>query len=153
MCTKDKQQIFGNIVGEGFHALPHVRLSKIGKEVDNTIKYIGKYDFINMDKYVIMPNHVHIIISFEYPAGGCGNPPLQAENPTYPPLQEIIKRLKTYTNKQYNKLSNRNDLKLWQRSFHDHIIRNENDYKTIWEYIENNPFKWEHDRYYRKDTT
>ena len=40
------------------------------------------------------------------------------------------------------------DGQVWQRSFYDHIIRNEDDYRTIWEYIENNPAKWTEDRFY-----
>ena len=40
------------------------------------------------------------------------------------------------------------DMKVWQRSFHDHIIRDEQDYILIWEYIDNNPVKWEEDCFY-----
>ena len=38
---------------------------------------------------------------------------------------------------------------LWQRSYHEHVIRNENDYRQIWEYIDSNPVKWAEDRYYQ----
>ena len=40
------------------------------------------------------------------------------------------------------------DKRIWQRSFYDHIIRNENDFNEIWMYIENNPLKWQEDCYY-----
>jgi len=38
---------------------------------------------------------------------------------------------------------------LWQRSYHDHIIRNKEDYQRIWQYIDENPLKWTEDRYYK----
>ncbi|MBR4393850.1 MAG: hypothetical protein IKT07_07455 [Oscillospiraceae bacterium] len=43
-----------------------------------------------------------------------------------------------------------NDLPLWQRSFHEHAIRNEHDYREIWEYIDQNPAKWAEDRYHEQ---
>ncbi len=42
------------------------------------------------------------------------------------------------------------DLEIWQRSYHDHIIRNETDYRMIWEYIDTNPVKWALDRYFMR---
>lgn len=58
-----------------------------------------------------------------------------------PPLQDIIDRMKSYTTKLYGR-------KLWQRSFHDHIIRDEHDYIKIWDYIANNAYKWNTDCFY-----
>ena len=65
-------------------------------------------------EHVIMPNHLHMIIKIEKLAGGRGDPP----------LQEIIGKLKSFTTHIYGK-------PLWQRSFHDHIIRNEKDHQKI----------------------
>ena len=54
------------IVGEGLCALPKNILTPIGKEVDKSIQYINKnYDGVRIDKYVIMPNHIHLIIFLE----------------------------------------------------------------------------------------
>ena len=52
--------------------------------------------------------------------------------------------LKRFTNKKTG-------ISLWQRSYHDHVIRNEKDYERIWNYIDTNFFKWEQDRYYIKE--
>lgn len=52
--------------------------------------------------------------------------------------------MKGYVSKQIGK-------PIWQRSFYDHIIRNEQDYNEIWQYIENNPQKWSEDRFYSMD--
>lgn len=78
-----------------------------------------------------MPNHIHLIVVLNAKSGGCGNPP----------LQNIVGQFKSYTTKKYG-------TQLWQRSYHDHIIRNETDYMNILQYIENNPLKWCDDKYY-----
>ena len=82
-----------------------------------------------------MPNHLHLIISL---TGGHGNPPLQS----------IVGLLKSFTTKKWNELIGGNFFELWQRSYYDHIIRNENEYKKIWEYIEENPARLANDSYY-----
>ena len=117
-------------VGEGFHTLPQVELTPIGNVVESTIKYINENTpNVEISRYVIMPNHIHLLVEIHNPeinnAGGCGNPP----------LQEIVRRLKTFTTKQYGN-------PFWQRSFYDHIIRNEEDYFNHLRYIDENPEKW-----------
>ncbi len=133
ICTKDKECILSKIVGEGLRALPKNILAPIGIEIEKSIQYINdNYEGVTVDKYVIMPNHIHLIVALD-DAGGHGNPP----------LQYIIGQLKSYTTKQFGNY-------LWQRSFHDHIIRGEKDYKKIWEYIDTNIQKWEEDCFYKK---
>ena len=78
-----------------------------------------------------MPNHIHLIIKKQ--TGGRRDPPLQIYN--------IIGDLKSFTTHKYGE-------KFWQRSFHDHIIRDEKDYLKIWNYIETNPQKWREDCFY-----
>ncbi len=53
----------------------------------------------------------------------------------------VIGQMKRWASKQ-------SGIPLWQKSFHEHVIRNENDCREIWEYVENNPAKWAEDRYY-----
>ena len=77
-----------------------------------------------------MPNHIHLIVML-YNTGGPGSPPLQS----------IVRRLKTYTTNKFGD-------SLWQRSFHDHIIRGEADYQKIWNYIDTNVLQWELDCFY-----
>ena len=98
-----------------------------------------KYDNVRVDKYVIMPNHIHIILTIS-DVFGTGNP-----SPTVSNIIAWFKYTSTkLINQKYNSVGNR----IFQRSFYDHIIRNENDYKEIWQYIENNPAKWLEDKYY-----
>ena len=132
ICTKDKQKLLCDIVGEGLCALPTIRLTPIGKKVDNAIVFINnQYENVSVDKYVIMPNHVHLIL--EIKAGGDGTPTLR--------VYDVIGRLKSFSDKHYEGT-------LWQRSFYDHIIRGEMDYLEIWNYIDENPAKWKEDRFF-----
>ena len=82
ICTSNKKCILSNIVGEGLCALPKNILTPIGKEIEKSIQYIGcNYDGVVIDKYVIMPNHIHLIVILDS-SGGCGNPPPTKYNPT-----------------------------------------------------------------------
>ena len=78
ICTHDKECILSDIiVGEGLCALPKNILKPIGKEVEKSIRYINEnFDGAKIDKYVIMPNHIHLIVILNN-SGGHGNPPLQ----------------------------------------------------------------------------
>ena len=134
ICTKNKQKILCNIVGEGLCALPSINLTPTGQMVNEAIDYINNnYNGVSFDKYIIMPNHVHLIVEIQ--AGGDGTPPLR--------IYDIIGKFKSFTTHKYGKI-------LWQRSFYDHIIRNEKDYLRVLEYIDNNPAKWKEDSLYSK---
>ena len=136
VCTANRRKILSQVVGAGFHAGPIVELSEIGIEIEKTIKYYNtRYDQV-FDKYVIMPNHLHCIIIYE--KGGHGNPP----------LPDLVGQLKSYTTLRFNVMNSTTRLSLWQRSYYEHIIRNETDYLNIWQYLDDNPAKWIDDEYY-----
>ena len=132
ICTKDRKHLLSEIiVGEGLCALPQNILTPLGKEIKNSTQYINdNYIGATIDNYFIMPNHIHLIVILDN-TGGHGNPP----------LQNLIGQLKSYTTNKFGRT-------LWQRSFHDHIIRDKNDYQKIWEYIDTNVLKWEEDCFY-----
>ncbi|MBQ2696142.1 MAG: transposase [Clostridia bacterium] len=134
ICTNNRKCLLSNIVGEGLCALPKNTLTAIGKEVEKTIQFINEhYVGVNIDKYVIMPNHVHLIVALDN-SRGHGNPP----------LQKVIGQLKSY-------IAHKFGVCLWQRSFHDHMIRGEQDYLKIWNYIDTNAIKWEQDCFYSNE--
>lgn len=137
VCTENHKCILSKIVGDGF---PVPQLTECGKITENIMNEIEiKYDNVRVDKYVIMPNHIHIILTIS-DVFGTGNP-----SPTVSNIIAWFKYTSTkLINQKYNSVGNR----IFQRSFYDHIIRNENDYKEIWQYIENNPAKWLEDKYY-----
>jgi len=138
VCTKDKQHIFGKIVGARI-ARPNectvkIKLSETGKIVNDGINNIEAiYKTICVDKYVIMPNHIHMILVVN-----------NGRAMRAPTISTVINQLKGYITKQTG-------YSIWQKLFHDHIIRNEQDYLNIWEYIDTNPHKWQLDKYYSQE--
>ena len=139
VCTKDKKCVLGKIispsdVGEAALCLPKNHLSRYGIAVEKYINNVcNVYDGVTIDKYVIMPNHFHMLLVINSTNGRQG-----AASPT---VGEIVKGIKSLSTKHTG-------ADLFQRSFHDHIIRNDEDYSKIWEYIDTNPLKWELDKYY-----
>jgi len=132
ICTKDRKNILSDIiVGEGLRTLPINKLTIVGNVVEQSIKYSNEnYRGVKIEKYVIMPNHIHMIVVLD-DSGGRGSPP----------LQDVVRRLKSFTTHKIGRV-------IWQRSFHDHIIRGDKDYRKIWEYIDTNVLKWEQDCFY-----
>ena len=138
ICTHDRRCVLSRItVGEGL-APPAVVLSPVGQCVKEQILALPeRYPSVRIDKYTIMPNHVHLLVSLHASSGGA------SPSPTVPDLVRVLKSLSTRLSRGHL-----GDLPLWQRSFHEHVIRGENDYREIWEYIDENPAKWAGDRYY-----
>ena len=135
VCTEGRRRILSKIVGEGLCALPEAALTPIGTEVEKAIRHMETaYESVSVDSYVIMPNHVHLVIML-HKTGGHGGPP----------LHQIIGRFKSYTTHLYGK-------SLWQRSFYDHILRSEEDLRSAREYIAANPARWREDELYSEET-
>ena len=134
ICTHDRKELLGKIiVGDDDFIVPKNSLSKIGLVCDKYINNINIiYENVSVDKYVIMPNHIHMIIFL--------HGTMRASSPTKN-IETIIRSFKTMVTKEIG-------YSVWQKSYHDHIIRCEDDYQKIWEYIENNPLKWAMDKYY-----
>ena len=139
-CVKDGHELLGEIVGDDAHIVPpKVIYSEYGEITDRFIKNIDTaHTNVFVDKYVIMPNHVHIILVLK---DGCGT--MWASSPTKTTISNVVRSLKTLIAKKCG-------FSFWQRSFHDHIIRNEAEYQRIWKYIDQNPANWENDRYHIK---
>ena len=115
-----------------------VELSSYGKIADKYINQLNKYyDNIKVDKYVIMPNHVHIMLFVS--AGGASrtSPPTKQHST----VSRFISTFKRFCNKEIGK-------NIWQKSFHDHVIRNYEDYEEHIKYIHENPARWYFDELY-----
>ncbi|WP_180270772.1 transposase [Sporanaerobium hydrogeniformans] len=81
---------------------------------------------------------------------------LRADMESAPTVSGVVQAFKRYSTIEYIKMVKQGilpsfDKHIWQRSFHDHIIRNEQAYQKIWEYIDTNPLKWELDCFYTPD--
>lgn len=138
ICSCDRKMLFsGIIVGEGL-APPVTRLSAIGIIIEEQLHLLTiRYSCLTIENYVIMPNHIHILLMLENDSGGA------SPSPTLHDLICAFKSLVTRSCRQKGFQHN-----IWQRSYYEHIVRNEDDYKNIWLYIDNNPAHWAEDQYY-----
>ncbi len=150
ICTKDRQEFFGRVEnGE-------MVLSDMGKIIQDELLQTPKIrPNVKLDEWVIMPNHIHVIIEIcnarvpvETPRRGVstnGNK-RGGYNPKWKPnsIGSIINQLKSICTKRILKLENVTFA--WQSRFYDHIIRNEISLDKIREYIRTNPQMWERDR-------
>ncbi|SHK80569.1 REP element-mobilizing transposase RayT [Desulforamulus aeronauticus DSM 10349] len=132
ICVKDRRELLWNVGATfGRPLCDHKHLSKYEEIYHSSVI---------IDKYVIMPNHVHMLIVLK-------NDDLENGRPKVAPtISRIIQQFKGSISKQIGS-------SIWQKLFHDHIIRNEQDYLEIWQYIDTNPIKWEEDCFYPKGTT
>ncbi len=123
-------------VGRGLDPAVEVKLTAHGKIVEEEILDIQeKYEIVKIDKYCIMPNHVHIIIIIDDFGVSAGSRP----RPTVPDLMRVIK---SKSARRFNQLDNTPGRKVYQTSFMDEIIGSEKYYQEVWRYIDENPIKW-----------
>ena len=123
VCVNDRKPIFWNVGA----ATCRPNLSKIGIVVKTAILQIPEhYPMISVDKYCIMPDHIHMILSINTEDGGW-----QIATPT---VSTVIGHMKRWVSMQIG-------YSIWQKSFIDRVIRNDKGYRAAWEYIENNPIK------------
>ena len=138
ICVKERHELLGKIVGDGVLDVPRNQLSEYGAIVEKYINAIDKtYENISVDKYIIMPNHIHMILFVSDSKSGTSRTP----SPTNAVIPSIISTFKRFANKEYG-------VSLFQRSYYDHIIRNEKEYLKIWQYIDTNPQTWQNDCFY-----
>ena len=138
-CVKDRHEILGKIdVGRGILDVPCMQLSEYGGFVVEAIGFLDKNNVgIAVDKYAVMPNHMHLIIFVDNTEDGASGKP----RPANAVIPKFVSSVKHFTNK-------RAGFDMWQHSFHDRIIRDETEYQRIWTYIDENPAKWQEDCYY-----
>lgn len=131
VCTKDRIPC----LRRGAHCAPEPLppLTAVGRIAEQAVLQISThYPGVTVDKYVVMPNHVHILLVL---------PPDDGRALRAPTLSRIVRAWKETVTKTFGKA-------IWQKSFYDHIIRDETDYLRIWDYIDTNPAKWAEDTYY-----
>ena len=153
LCAKDKAPLFGEVcVGGGVPDAPHVELSPCGAAVQGQLEEMAQvYGHASLIKYVVMPNHVHILLQVHGPSGtpaptqGDGNGPSGTPAPTRAnqTVPAFVSALKRMTNRCCA-------AELWQRGYYDHVIRNDADLLRIWNYIDTNPAKWAEDEYFMR---
>lgn len=140
ICAEHRKNTFSHIVGEGS---PLPLLKDEGKIIEHFIKSIPqKFTNVYVEQYVIMPNHVHMLL-FIQDNGGRGNPS--------PTVSNIIGWLKYQCTKSIHASNHRMGERIFQRSFHDHVVRDRYDHAKIAAYIENNPALWQEDCFFNEN--
>lgn len=137
ICTKDRQNLFWDDVGAAISRPQDApALSPHGVIVNRAVLAISQhYPRIEVLKYCIMPNHVHLILLLCAEENG--------RLIAAPTISTVIGQMKRIVSKEAG-------ASLWQKSFHDRIIRNEMEYQKIWNYIDTNPMKWKEDCFYQE---
>ncbi len=137
ICTRNRKNIFWETVGASIARPQDILLSKYGRAVEKAVLTIPKkYPSVSVDHYAIMPNHLHLLLLIHADADGR---PMVA-----PTVSLVVQQMKGAVTKQAG-------FPLWQKGFHDHVIRNEKDYQMIWQYIDSNPACWEKDCFYETE--
>ena len=153
VCTQNRLHYFGEIVGATLRGRPNNPDAMIETWL---LELEHKFNDVKIGPYVIMPNHIHVIIEKEN-AGSVAdqNRGGQWGDHAGSPLRNVIGWFKTMTTNEYMRkvregLYEPFEKRLWQRNYYEHIIRDEQDYQTIAEYIEQNPMRWEQDVLYEE---
>ena len=142
ICTDNRRKILSNIVGVDVPDDPCVELTAYGEIVDKCINQLNDfYDNISVEQYVIMPNHIHLILFVHQNGSPRTSTPTVRQHSVVPAFVSTLKR---FCNKEIGE-------NIWQRGFYDHIIRDKRDYEEISKYICENPLKWEFDEMYCQD--
>lgn len=130
ICTNEKTHDFGYVANNC------MVFSEQGKIAEEQIHWLEEqYPYVSIHNAVVMPNHVHILFEIDVRDESQG---LKIKS-----ISELTGAYKTTVSKAIH-LSG-NTIFKWQRSFHDHIVRDSNEYENIYHYISDNPARWHND--------
>ena len=133
ICTQNRRCILSRVVGRGL-APAALELTDYGKVAEQELQALERrYPSVKVDAYAIMPNHIHVLFVMESETAGAS---------PRPTISDVVCTYKSLTTRHCQ------CGKLFQTSFHDHVIRDQADYDEIYRYIENNPTQWEMDELY-----
>ena len=154
ICTDKRRKILSKIVGIGVPDAPifnpqtvggdvldapRVELTSYGIIVDKYINQLNDfYENISVEQYVIMPNHIHMILFVRDGGSSRTSTPTVRQHSVVPTFVSTFKR---FCNKEFGE-------NIWQRYYYDHIIRDKHDFEEISKYIHENPLKWQFDELY-----
>lgn len=134
ICTKDKIHHFGKIV------VGKMILNEVGEITHHQILWLeNQYSYFELHNFVVMPNHIHLL--FRIDRDKVKNLDVKIKS-----VSSLMGALKMTISKQIHLQGNTNFD--WQRSFYDHIVRNDDGYTRIDDYISSNPENWDKDKFY-----
>lgn len=138
IVTQDRKPLFGRIIDA------EMDLDDVGKMVKEVWMAIpDHFPNVELGEFVIMPNHVHGITSITVAATHASPLPRISKGPMPGSIGAIIGSFKSAAAKRYREIRCNHENRLWQQNFYEHVIRNERDYKAIYDYILPNPINWE----------
>ena len=136
ICTQNRQCLLSHIVGATLGRPAYAQLTDMGRSVEYAVLRIPDcYENIRLEKYVIMPNHIHLLLMIDT---------LPGRPRGVPTISRIVQQTKGLSSKLIGK-------KVFQKSFHDRVIRSDAEYDKIWQYIDTNPTRWELDCFYTEE--
>ena len=150
ICTKERRCVLPRIVGTGVLDGPQIELTKYGQIADKYIHQLNDfYDDISVESYVIMPNHIHIMLWVK----GTENRPSRtpdSNGPSRTPVPTTVQNsVPSRFVSTFKRFCNREcGTNIWQYRSNDHIIRNRQDYEEHLRYIYENPMRWYYDKLY-----
>lgn len=142
ICTFQRESILGEVIDD------RVQLSEMGSIVQWGWKSLPEHYNVQLDGWIVMPNHVHGIIILpdlktEKVRAGLRPAPTKIHG-----LPEIVRSLKSFSSRKINELRDSPGVPVWQRNYYEHVIRNERSLNEIRWYIKHNPSRWMEDYYY-----
>lgn len=165
VCTFRRQQLLGEVAdGE-------MVTNELGRIVEQTwMKLPEHFQYVTLDEFVVMPNHVHGIVFINEGRGDALNviegarlsdlnaSPLRPHGTQRGSLGAIVQNVKSVASRRINRLRRMPGAPLWQRNYYEHVVRNENELDRIRRYVVGNPAKWDEDEYnpryvYRADAS
>ncbi len=132
ICTQNREQLFCEIVGRGLDpsVQAEVRMTPYGSIAEHDLWDIANhFPDVEILNYVFMPDHLHILLAL-----GCREIAAEGSRPL-PTVSTIIGQYKAGVSRKCKRA-------IWQKYYHDHIIRNQHDFEEIWQYIDQNPLQW-----------
>jgi putative transposase len=141
ICTKNRSCLFGAVESD------RVILNQYGEIIQiSWLALPEHYHNVQLDIFVIMPNHIHGIIFLTDVGAGLKPAPTDSPRDKQHGLPEIIRAFKTFSSRQINKIRNMPGSSVWQRSYYEHVIRRDESLEKIREYIGTNPLRWALDK-------
>ena len=151
ICTEGRRRILSRVVGVDVLGDPkNAELLPHGIVADKYIKQLNDfYEHLSVEKYVIMPNHIHFLLWVKENKNKTDNGQSRTPVPTNieranSVCSQFVSTFKRFCNKKYGE-------NIWQARFNDHIIRNRDDYEEHVKYIYENPIRWYYDELYTEE--
>ena len=144
-CSHRRECLFGEVVGS------EMRYNEFGRGVCECWEGLPtRYPNVDLDEWIVMPNHMHGIIVMVHAVGaGSPRPEIASGAETAPPrkwtLGHVMGYFKYQSTKRINEMRGTPGAMAWQRGYYEHIIRDGADLNRIRRYIRNNPARWAED--------